>query len=188
MTPLQKNTLMFLGLVIFSLVIDAVAVKTGFPYGYFWYGTGSGPAVFMVPVVFALGFPLLYLGASAVANRAGVSRGIPFMLTVALVIFAVTLIAEPCAVAAGLWTYRNGGEYLGVPIASLVGWLFTASLAASLFPNQLKSEKLVAMLLLVVAGSTVLAILHGLIIPAILGLLFAFVISWFDLRKHGWRS
>ncbi len=188
MTTLQKNTLLFLGLLGFALVIDVIAVKTGFPYGYFWYGEGFGPAIFQVPVAFIFGFPVLYLGASAVANRAGVSPGIPFMLTVACITLAVALIVEPCAVAQGLWSYRNGGEYLGVPIGNLAGWLFVGSLAASLFPNKWRSEKAVAMLLLVVIGSTLLAILHGLIIPAIIGLLFALVVSWFDLRKHGWQS
>jgi uncharacterized membrane protein len=188
MLPTQKNVLWFLGLLIFTFVMNIIAVKTGFPYGYFWYGSGWGPALFEVPIAFLLGFPLIFIGATALVNRAGIQRGVPFMLAVALVMLIVDLIIEPGAVVEGMWAFRNGGEYLSVPVGNFVGLLFTGSLAASLFPSHMRSEKAVALLLVIVALATLNAIRHGLILPAILGLLFALAIAWFDLRKHGWKS
>ncbi|MFA5946872.1 MAG: carotenoid biosynthesis protein [Patescibacteria group bacterium] len=188
MLPTQKNVLWFMGLLAFSLVMNVIALKTGFPYGYFWYGSGWGLAILQVPLLFVLGFPLVFAGATALANRAGVPRGLPFMLTVALVLLAVDLIVEPGAVAEGLWAFRNGGEYLNVPVANFVGILFTGSLAAFVLPNNLRSEKAVALLLIFVALATLQSIRHGLIMPAIFGLLFVLAISWFDLKRHGWTS
>jgi uncharacterized membrane protein len=130
----------------------------------------------------------LFFGASAMANRARVGHGVPYMLLVALLLFAAALVVEPVAVSKGLWAYRNGGEYEGVPIASLVGWLFTGSLAAFLFPLKLRSEKTVGLYLAIITLGMVLAITERLPLPAIFALIIVAGVSWFDLRRHGWQS
>lgn len=185
----KKGLLFILGLSIFATVFEFLAVKTGFPYGYFWYGDVLLPKIAgTVPLFVSLAWLPIFLGASALANRAGVPRGVPFMLTVALIMLAVDLVVDPGAVAEGFWAFRNGGEYFGVPVANFVGWLFMGSFAAFLFPNNIKSEKAVAGLLAVVMFWTVMAIMHGLVWPALVGLAFVLGTSWFDLRKRGWRS
>lgn len=188
MQPSTKNVLWVLGLLLFTFFLDFLALKTGFPYGYFWYGKAAGPALLGVPLLTVIGFPLLFLGANAMANRAGVSKGVPFMLVVALVLFAAHLVIDPVAVYKGIWVFRNGGEYLDVPVGNFVGVLFTGSLAAFAFPNDFRSEKLVALLVLAIAVAVLFAIIHGLLAPSIIGLLLAGAIAWFDLKKHGWRS
>lgn len=184
----KKLALLSLGLFLFAFVLDAIAVKTGFPYGYFWYGLNIRPVLFGVPPHLVLGFPLVYLGACAVANRAKVPVGVPWMMFVAMVMTVVALVIEPVAVAKGLWIYRNGGEYFNVPVGVFVGTLFTGSLAAFIFPNELRSEKAVALLMLIVGVGAIEAVIRGLAIPAGVGLVICCVVAWFDLKRHGWKS
>ncbi|MFA5945345.1 MAG: carotenoid biosynthesis protein [Patescibacteria group bacterium] len=184
----KKTVLLALGLLLFTFVLDAVAVRTGFPYGYFWYGQNVQPIVSGVPLVFILGFPVLYLASSAVVNRLAVPRGVPWMMAVAIVMTAVALVVEPVAVAKGLWSFRNGGLYFGVPSSDVIGWLFTGSLAGFLFPNELRSEKLVGVLMLIIAVASVEAVIRGLGVPAVIGVLLFSSVAFFDLKKHGWKA
>jgi uncharacterized membrane protein len=188
MTPLQRKVLLALAVTVFAFVLDVIALKTGFPYGYFWYEAGWGPALFGVPLLTVLGFPVVYFGASAIANRAGVARGVPFLMTVAVVMLAVHLVLDPGAAAQGMWFFRNGGDFYNVPIGNFVGVLFSGSLAAFCFPNTLRNEKLVALLLFFVMGGVIIDLMHGLIAPVIFGLCLVVAAAWFDLRKHGWKS
>ena len=184
----KKTVWLALGLLLFAFALDAVAVKTGFPYGYFWYGQNVQPIIFMVPLLFILGFPVLYFVSSAVVNRLAVPKGVPWMMAVALVMTAVALVVEPVAVAKGLWSFRNGGLYFGVPSSDVIGWLFTGSLAGFLFPNELRSEKLVGVLMFIIAVTTIEAIVHGLGVPAVIGVILFSSVAFFDLKKHGWKS
>ncbi len=116
-----------------SVLVEAIAVKTGFPYGGFIYSDALGYKVLgLVPwtVVFAY-LPLL-LGSATLASRLFGSERLRFALGSSALLLAVDLVVDPAAVAGGLWAYSGTGAYYGVPLTNFLGWLLTGFVYSNL--------------------------------------------------------
>jgi putative membrane protein len=128
-----RSGLVMLLLGALSILVEAFAVRTGFPYGGFIYSDTLGYKVLgLVPwtVVFAY-LPLL-LGSAALASRLFGSERLRFALGSSALLFAVDLVVDPAAVAGGLWTYSGAGAYYGVPLTNFLGWLLTGFVYSNL--------------------------------------------------------
>jgi putative membrane protein len=123
--PRAGSVMLLLGAL--SVLVEAFAVKTGFPYGGFIYSDALGYKVLgLVPWTVAFAYLPLLLGSAALASRLLGSERLRFALGSSALLLAVDLVVDPAAVAGGLWAYSGAGAYYGVPLANFMGWLLTS--------------------------------------------------------------
>ncbi|MCU1603234.1 MAG: hypothetical protein JWO22_3943 [Frankiales bacterium] len=100
-----------------SLAVEALGVRTGFPFGDYGYDGGLGPSAFQVPLVVPLAWAMFAYPALVV----GQLLGRPWLAgTVGLA--AWDLFLDPQMVAAHHWHFAGGS----VPVSNYLGWLLTA--------------------------------------------------------------
>ena len=100
-----------------SLAVEAVGVRTGFPFGSYSYTGGLGPSVLGVPVV----VPLAWAMFGYVALVVGHLLGHP-VLAGAWALASWDLFLDPQMVAAHHWRFAAGG----VPLTNYLGWALVA--------------------------------------------------------------
>lgn len=124
-----------LGFVIIALVsffVEAFGVATGLWFGNYYYPDGPlGPLLLGVPPLiqlqyFAMGYAALMIGRSVTGTLTSAARGC--MLTAGAIIAAfgmtvLDLASDPRqSTQLGMWIWRDGGSYFGVPVQNFVGW------------------------------------------------------------------
>ncbi len=119
-------------LAVAAVGIEWFAVKTGFPYGQFWYDHKAGIMLFnAVPLTTPFAWATLVLGCTALAAcRSKVWWKIWLLATLNMV--WVDLLLDPMAVSLHLWHWASGGWYYGVPYTNFIGWLFSGLIGAAL--------------------------------------------------------
>jgi len=119
---------------VFAVIVEAVGVATGLPFGKYSYTASLGPDALGVPLIIPLAWVMATYPALLVARRLGSNR-----LTVVLIgAFALTswdLFLDPQMVSADYWTWANSDVVLlgvpGIPVTNYLGW-FAASLVLML--------------------------------------------------------
>ncbi|NWF96053.1 MAG: carotenoid biosynthesis protein [Candidatus Thorarchaeota archaeon] len=190
-----KRTALILAIFgVFPLVVEAIGISTGVPYGGFYYTELMGFRVFgLVPWSVAFAFSPLILGSMALASqltrRALVA--IPFS---ALLLVAADLILDPAAVVLQIWVWLEPGPYYGIPLTNYTGWFMTATLGSALLHMTLaESWQEAPMIDPRVASSLMLSLAFWtgfslwtsppLVIPAAVGLLMMTFTAHFILRR-----
>jgi len=123
-----------------GLFFEALSLRTGFPFGPYYYTPVFGPGVFGVPYIIPLAwYVIVYLGyvvANLMIQRqplAGVHRGGAVWLSLigALIVTAYDLAADPFMVKTiGAWVMINPGDYFGEQLRGFAGWTFVSFLIA----------------------------------------------------------
>lgn len=116
-----RGVALLLGLGLYALVFESVAVATGVPYGRFSYSGMLGPPMLgLVPPTVLLAWTPLLLGSLASTRRAWQA-----------VVLAVVcdLVLDPAAVSLGFWAWDDPGRYYGVPLVNFLGWVVSAGIA-----------------------------------------------------------
>ena len=114
---------------------ETVALRTGFPFGSYYFTDVMGPKVFQLPVLLTLAYLGIGYAAWVVAvlilDCAGKPiRGsrvvlLPLLASVAMVSWDAAM--DPnWSLLDHAWTWRKGGAYFGVPVSNYLGWLLTA--------------------------------------------------------------
>jgi uncharacterized membrane protein len=111
----------------FGTLFESIALRTGIPFGSYYFTDVMGPKVFQLPVLLALA----YLGIGYVAwvlallihrGRAGI--WLPILAS--LIMTAWDLAMEPdWSTLDHAWIWQAGGPYFGVPLSNFCGWLLT---------------------------------------------------------------
>ena len=120
-------------LIAYTYAIEAIGVRTGWPYGTFEYAVSLGPMLGGVPVALPVFFVPLVVNAYLLyllLSDGRVSSGWVRLLAVALVVVAMDVVLDPGAVAVGFWTFGGGGFY-GVPLSNYAGWVLSATVAVA---------------------------------------------------------
>ena len=177
----RRAVISLLAVSAFAYAIESVGVKTGFPYGAFFYDDALGPKLLgLVPYLLPVTYVPLVIGAVAAAWAP--VRPAPRVLLSALLLVLIDAVLDPGATALGFWTWPGGGPYYGVPLGNFAGWLLSGAVSAALLislgrpqgpppPGALDSA------LLATAFWTGVALFSGLALPILLGfLLFAFLL------------
>jgi putative membrane protein len=103
------------------------------------------------------------------------------------------LVIDPAAVHAGFWIWENPGLYYGIPISNFIGWALTGLIYSWLFftltsqqerPFPCPPAMMAASLLLIMALWSGYLFRNQLLVPAVLGLMYAILIGVF-IRKTG---
>lgn len=115
---------------VYALLIETLAIFTGFPYGHFGYSELLGAKLFGVtPWTVFLAWTPLIIGAYAV-SRTLFGSAMTRVASTALIATCFDLVLDPGAVRLGFWRYASNIGFYGVPISNFVGWLVTGSIAA----------------------------------------------------------
>ncbi|RDI72423.1 bisanhydrobacterioruberin hydratase [Halopelagius longus] len=119
-------------LTLYAYGIESVGVRTGVPYGEFFYGVELGPTVGGVPLGLPVFFIPLVMNAYLLCllllgERA--ENGAVRLVAVIAAVVAMDLVLDPGAVALGFWVYPGGGAFYGVPLSNYAGWLLSAAVA-----------------------------------------------------------
>jgi bisanhydrobacterioruberin hydratase len=119
----RRGIMLLVVLGVYAMIIETLAVKTGYPYGSFAYGAKIGALLFdAVPwTVFFTWTPLVLLAMVVTA------RYVKNILFAGVFLVLIDMVLDPGAVAQGFWRYAAGGLYYHVPFSNFAGWLLTGS-------------------------------------------------------------
>jgi uncharacterized membrane protein len=113
---------------------EAVGVRTGFPFGSYYYSADLGPQYFDAPLLIGLAWTMLAWPA-ALAARCLVRAPFARVLVGAWALAVTDLFLDPQQVAAGHWTWRFPAPHLpgvdAVPLTNYGGWLLVALLLSA---------------------------------------------------------
>ncbi len=118
-------------------VCESLSLRTGFPFGHYFFTGFMGPQVFHLPILLVLAYlgigycswvlSLLILGYSNKALTRGSTIAVPLLASLIMVLWDLSM--EPTwATLDRAWIWRDGGWFLGVPVSNFLGWYFTAFL------------------------------------------------------------
>jgi len=130
----QKTVRVLLVLGILTVVVEAVAVKTGLPYGKFSYSERMGYLLFdTVPPTIAFGYLPILLGSMAVAGKFKPEGRWRFTTLTAAINLLMDMVIDPAFVSNGFWAWENQGFYYGVPLVNFLGWALTGFTYANIY-------------------------------------------------------
>ena len=132
-----KGLIIYVTIAIVAILVENLAIITGFPYGHFSYGEALGWKIFHVPATLILTYPPLVIGTGYIANkiseRYGIHKKIQKILIATFALVALDLVLDPGATLLGFWTWNNPGIYYGVPWINFGGWILTGILTTTIF-------------------------------------------------------
>jgi uncharacterized membrane protein len=132
------------GIAVFALsclgigtLAESAALRTGFPFGHYYFTDVMGPKIFQLPVLLALAYlgigyaawnlALLILGYADKPIHG--TRLLVLPLLASLIMVAWDLSMDPYwSTLHSAWIWQDGGAYFGVPVSNFLGWFFTAYL------------------------------------------------------------
>jgi hypothetical protein len=113
---------------------ESLSLRTGFPFGHYYFTGLMGPKIFQLPVLLALaylgmGYLSWVLALAILGNKAEPPRGLRLILLpmiASCMMVAWDLSMDPIwANIDHAWVWKQGGTYFGVPISNFLGWSLT---------------------------------------------------------------
>lgn len=142
-------TFLVLCLVVSNL-LENTSILTGFPFGHYYYTSGLGPKLFLVPLVigpayFGTGYLVWVLSTVLVGDvRSKASLlttfAVPFIASFMMVAWDLGMDPTSSTIR-HLWIWEQGGGYFGVPLTNYLGWFFTVYVFFQLFALYLRLRK-----------------------------------------------
>jgi uncharacterized membrane protein len=151
-----KTTYRLRGIVVFTglslgigALLESLSLRTGFPFGHYYFTDLMGPKLFQLPVLLALA----YVGMGYLSWVVGLlilghhdeplnGRRVIFLpLVASFVMVAWDLSMDP--VWSNLdhaWVWKNGGSFFGVPVSNFFGWFLTVYLFYQAFALYLRGR------------------------------------------------
>lgn len=126
-------------------LFESLSLRTGFPFGHYFFTGVMGPKVMGLPILLALayvgvGYAAWVVGSLIVAapmqSRVGVLVT-PFVAAVAMCAWDLAMDPE-WAYIDRAWVWRDGGGYFGVPFSNYFGWLLTTWVFYQIFALWLR--------------------------------------------------
>ncbi|WP_158944650.1 carotenoid biosynthesis protein [Granulicella sp. S190] len=133
-----------------STFFESLSLRTGFPFGHYYFTDVMGPKLFQLPVLLALAYVgMCYLSwviALLLTGRPNETirgkRVLLLPLIASCIMVAWDLSMDPVwANIDHAWVWRDGGAYFGVPISNFLGWLLTTYTFYQLFAFYMKERK-----------------------------------------------
>ncbi|UCH05292.1 MAG: carotenoid biosynthesis protein, partial [Candidatus Thorarchaeota archaeon] len=177
--PASRAIIVLLVFSVFPIVIEAIGISTGLPYGGFHYSDEMGFKILgLVPWSVSFAFAPLIIGSAAITNRQIEDARLALPAS-ALLLVMFDLILDPAAVVLNIWVWDVPGPYYGIPISNYTGWFLTGLVAAVLLHLMLMETPMrtvrlptetAASLLLIISFWTGFSFWTSLIVPAAIGL------------------
>jgi uncharacterized membrane protein len=109
-----------------ALALEAVASRTGWPFGDYTYGDDLRPTVAGVPLAVGLAWWAMAVPAREVAARLA-PAGWRRVALGAVALTAWDVFLDPQVVDEGYWTWDGGGPWRDVPLSNYAGWLVASA-------------------------------------------------------------
>lgn len=178
---------------IYALVLETLAIITGFPYSPFEYTGLIGAKVFgYTPFTVPFAYVPLFLGCIYLAghltllkdwNKNTILPKLLFIAATAFLVLAADLVLDPAAVALNFWKYLWPGFFYQVPLMNFLGWILTGALASGLALlvlgeslEQSPPRGVVSSLFLILTFWSAVCFYLGLLIPGLIGVIFVIYI------------
>lgn len=130
-------------------ILENVGVRTGFPFGSYYFTDLMGPKLFAVPIQLGLAYlGMAYLSWTLARVILGNMRSpvtgarvVTLPLIAAFIMVAWDFSQDPIwSTVLHLWIWRQGGAYFGVPISNFLGWYLTVYVFYQLFALYLRGR------------------------------------------------
>ena len=121
----------------FGTLAESIGLRTGFPFGHYYFTDVMGPKIFQLPVLLALAYLgigyVAWILALVILGYAGKpidgTRVFMLPLLASLIMVAWDLAMDPdWSTLDRAWIWQDGGRYFGVPVSNFFGWFLTAYL------------------------------------------------------------
>jgi uncharacterized membrane protein len=131
-------------------IFENISIRTGFPFGHYYFTDVMGPKIFAVPVLLGLayvgmGYLSWTLGGLILggAGRLAGSRVVTLPLVAAFIMVAWDLSQDPVwSTIVRAWVWLQGGVYFGVPTSNFLGWYLTVYIIYQLFAVYLRGRSI----------------------------------------------
>jgi uncharacterized membrane protein len=134
-------------------IFENVGVRTGFPFGSYYFTDLMGPKLFAVPIQLGLAYlGMAYLSWTLARVILGNMRGpiaglrvVTLPLVAAFIMVAWDFSQDPVwSTVMHLWIWRQGGPYFGVPVSNFLGWYLTVYVFYQLFALYLQGRSTIS--------------------------------------------
>jgi uncharacterized membrane protein len=128
---------------------ENLGVRTGFPFGHYYFTNLMGPKLSVVPITLGLAYVgMAYLSWTLadlilrVPETTLLGRNIVFMPLMAACIMTCWDVSQDAIWSTVLhaWVWLNGGVYFGVPLVNFFGWLLTMYVTYQFFAFYLRGR------------------------------------------------
>jgi bisanhydrobacterioruberin hydratase len=124
----RKHLVFFSAVVVLTIAIEAIGVKTGLIFGDYVYGKSLPLKVFETPVMIGFNWLMLSYGAVyLIRTKPKLRKYIPILTGLLLVGF--DFVMEPVAMKTGMWDWANGM----VPLQNYVMWFVIATVIGAAY-------------------------------------------------------
>jgi putative membrane protein len=150
MSYLWRGILIFFAIcLVVGNIFENVGVRTGFPFGHYYFTDLMGPKLFVVPIQLGLAYlgmaylswTLARLILGGVQNPLKGSRAVTLPLVAAFIMVAWDFSQDPVwSTIFHLWIWQQGGAYFGVPVSNFLGWYLTVYVFYQSFAMYLRGR------------------------------------------------
>jgi uncharacterized membrane protein len=132
-------------------IFENVGVRTGSPFGHYYFTDLMGPKLFVVPIQLGLAYlgmaylswTLARLILGGMRNPLEGSRVVTLPLVAAFIMVAWDFSQDPVwSTILHLWIWQQGGAYFGVPASNFFGWFLTVYVFYQLFALYLRGRSM----------------------------------------------
>src|SRR5580693_2481881 len=130
-------------------IFENAGVRTGFPFGSYYFTDLMGPKLFAVPIQLGLAYlgmaylswTLARLILGGMRSPLEGSRVVTLPLVAAFIMVAWDFSQDPVwSTILHLWIWQQGGAYFGVPVSNFLGWYLTVYVFYQLFALYLRGR------------------------------------------------
>jgi uncharacterized membrane protein len=130
-------------------IFENLGVRTGFPYGQYYFTDVMGPKLSVVPIMLGFAYVgMAYLAWTLARLILGQVKGpliglrvVNLPLVAAFIMVAWDLSQDPVwATILHCWIWMQGGAYFGVPVSNFFGWYLAAYVIFQLFALCLRGR------------------------------------------------
>ena len=185
----QQSIAILIGLYFFAILFETFAIKTGWPYGSFYYGDSIGYRFFnTTPWTVGFAFPPILLLAYYVGQKLH-QKKLYLYLVAGITAMLVDMVLDPAATTLKLWTWEKGGQFYGVPLQNFVGWVIAGFIGAIIIHQILKNGRFTNAVgysgLLILWFWTWVNIFLGQIIPFLIGIVLSVIFYYVVMTNRG---
>jgi uncharacterized membrane protein len=130
---------------------ESLSLRTGFPFGHYYFTDVMGPKVWSLPVLLVLAYlgigycswvlAVLILGVREKPLHAFHAVAVSALAAFIMLAWDLSMEADWSTVDKA-WIWRDGGLYFGVPVSNFFGWYLTAYLFFQIFALYCSSRGL----------------------------------------------
>jgi bisanhydrobacterioruberin hydratase len=130
----KKNALLLLLLLsVFAYFIESTAIKTGFPYGHFYYTDKVALKLFsLVPWTLPFAWIPLVLGTTFLGMKLFNKNPLKVIISSAFLLVLTDMVLDPGAVALDFWRWAESGVFYRVPFTNFLGWFLSGAIGSAI--------------------------------------------------------